>query len=145
MPVSLIFENLEYGASIDEIIENYKVTCEQIQAVLEFAARRAASAPPPGASGHNGRRMGWARLQNGELLSEAEKASFELFLTADKNLRYQQNLTNRRIAIVVLRHSPWPLARLHIPEIVSAVDASTPGSYLEVDSPLPPKKPFERS
>lgn len=45
MPVSLIFENLEYGASIDEIIENYNVTREQIQAVLEFAARSAA--PPP--------------------------------------------------------------------------------------------------
>ena len=38
MPVSVIFENLEYGATIDEIIENYNVTREQVQAVLEFAA-----------------------------------------------------------------------------------------------------------
>jgi uncharacterized protein (DUF433 family) len=45
MPVSVIFENLEYGATIDEIIENYSVTREEIQAVLEFAARSAA--PPP--------------------------------------------------------------------------------------------------
>lgn len=72
--------------------------------------------------------MGWGQLQNGDLLSEAEKTGFDLFLTADKNLRYQQNLTNRRIAIVVLSHSPWPLVRLHIPGIVSAVDAATPGS-----------------
>jgi len=45
MPVSVIFENLEYGSSIEEIIENYGVTRDQIQAVLEFAAR--STAPPP--------------------------------------------------------------------------------------------------
>jgi len=45
MPISLIFENLEYGATIEEIIENYNVAREQIQAVLEFAAQSAA--PPP--------------------------------------------------------------------------------------------------
>ena len=43
MPVSVIFENLEYGSSIEEIIENYNLTLEQIQAVLEFAARSAAA------------------------------------------------------------------------------------------------------
>ena len=45
MPVSVIFENLEYGSSIEEIIENYGVTREQIQAVLDFAAKSAAPAP----------------------------------------------------------------------------------------------------
>jgi uncharacterized protein (DUF433 family) len=45
MPVSVIFENLEYGSSIEEIIENYGVTREQIQAVLDFAARSAATSP----------------------------------------------------------------------------------------------------
>lgn len=45
MPVSVIFENLEYGATIDEIVENYRVTREQVQAVLEFAARSAAALP----------------------------------------------------------------------------------------------------
>ena len=44
MPISVIFENLEYGASIEELIANYQVTLEQIQAVLDFAAR---SAAPP--------------------------------------------------------------------------------------------------
>ena len=52
MPVSVIFENLEYGSRIEEIIENYSVTREQIQAVLEFAARSAAvPALPVSASG----------------------------------------------------------------------------------------------
>jgi len=48
MPVSVIFENLEYGTTIEDIIENYDVTREQIQSVLEFAARSAA--PPPNAA-----------------------------------------------------------------------------------------------
>ena len=88
---------------------------------------------------------GWGRLENGDLLLASELAGFQVLLTSDKNLRYQQNLTGRRIAIVVLGHSPWPLVRLYIPEIVAAVDAATVGSYVEVDIPLPPKKPFERS
>lgn len=45
MPISVIFENLEYGASIEEIIENYNVTREQVQVVLEFAAQSAAPSP----------------------------------------------------------------------------------------------------
>ncbi len=52
MPVSVIFENLEYGATIEEIIENYGVSREEIQSVLEFAARSAASPLiPAGAAG----------------------------------------------------------------------------------------------
>jgi hypothetical protein len=84
---------------------------------------------------------GWDRLANGDLLA-AEEAGFHVFLTSDKNLRYQQNLSTRNIALVVLGNSPWPLVRLHIPEIVTAVNAATPGRYVEVDIPLPPKKPF---
>jgi hypothetical protein len=59
-----------------------------------------------------------------------------------RTFRYQQNLSTRKIALVVLGNSPWPLVRLHIPEIVAAMNAATPGSYTEVDIPLPPKKPF---
>jgi hypothetical protein len=66
-------------------------------------------------------------------------------LTADKNLRYQQNLSSRKIALVVLGNSPWPLVQLHISEIVAAVNMATPGSYVEVEIPLPPKKPFAKS
>jgi hypothetical protein len=88
---------------------------------------------------------GWGRLENGDLLTVAEQFGYELFLTADKNLRYQQNLAGRKISIVVLGQSPWPLVRQHIPAIVAAVNAATPGSYTEVDIALPPKKPFTRS
>ena len=50
--------------------------------------------------------LGWDRLANGELLAEAERAGFDMLLTADKNIRYQQNFTGRKIALVVLpRHS----------------------------------------
>jgi len=72
---------------------------------------------------------GWDRLTNGALLELAEKGGFDLLLTADKNLRYQQNLSIRKIAILVLGNSLWPLVRLHIAEIAEAVNAAVPGSY----------------
>jgi hypothetical protein len=53
------------------------------------------------------RTQGWDTLANGELLEAAETAGFELLLTTDKNLRYQQNLTHRKIAIVVLGKARW--------------------------------------
>ncbi len=73
------------------------------------------------------------RLSNGELLNAAEAAGYEVFLTADKNIRYQQNLAGRKIALVVLTKPQWPLVKNHLGEIAAAVDASTPGSYAEVD------------
>ncbi len=89
--------------------------------------------------------LGWDRFVNGELLSPAEEAVFNLLLTADKNLRYKQNLSGRKIALVVLGNSPWSFVQLHIPAIVAAVDGATEGSYAEVEIPLPPKKPFTHS
>ena len=78
---------------------------------------------------------GWDRLSNGDLLAEAERAGFDVFLTADKNIRYQQNLTGRKIAVVVLGTPQWPVVRLHIAEIAAAVNAATPGSYVEIQIP----------
>lgn len=80
-------------------------------------------------------REGWDRLQNGVLLDVAEASGFDVLLTTDKNLRYQQNLTSRKIAIVLLRRQQWPDLKLHIPLIVAAVNAATPGSYIEADIP----------
>ena len=48
LPISIIFENHEYGSTIEDIIENYSVTHQQIQDVLEFAARSAAAPVPVG-------------------------------------------------------------------------------------------------
>jgi hypothetical protein len=79
---------------------------------------------------------GWDTLSNGDLLAEAERAGFDLLLTADKNMRYQQNLRGRRIALVVLSTPRWPVVRLHIEKIVAAINGVTPGSYAEVDIPI---------
>ena len=78
---------------------------------------------------------GWEMLANGALLQEAEAAGFEVFITADKNIRYQQNLTRRRIAILVLENAQWPILRPHVDRVVAAVNAATPGSYTEVQIP----------
>jgi hypothetical protein len=80
---------------------------------------------------------GWETLKNGELLRAAEEAGFNVLLTPDKNIRYQQNLTLRTIALVVLGNPQWPVLRLHIERVVAAVAAATPASYTEVEIPEP--------
>jgi len=79
--------------------------------------------------------LGWRELTNGELLSAAEQAGFDLMVTADTNLRYQQNLSGRRISIVVLSTNAWPIVRDHAEKISAVVDAAIPGSYTEVSLP----------
>lgn len=78
---------------------------------------------------------GWDTLSNGDLLTIAEEAGFDLLLTTDKNIRYQQNLEGRHIALVVLSTPRWPVVKLHVRRIVAAVTAATPGSYFEVEIP----------
>ena len=89
----------------------------------------------PGHTVTKAKDRGWDRLTNGDLLAEAERAGFDVLLTADKNMRYQQNLTGRRIALLVLSTPQWPLVRLHLDIIAAAVNAATPGSFAEVDIP----------
>jgi hypothetical protein len=57
----------------------------------------------------------------------------EVLLTTDKNMRYQQNLAGRKIAVVVLGLQQWPSLRLHVQRVVEAVNASIPGSFTEID------------
>jgi len=78
---------------------------------------------------------GWDELKNGELLKAAEAAGFEVFLTPDKNVRFQQNLATRGIAVVVLGNPQWPVLRRHVELVVAAVNAATPGTYVEVEIP----------
>ena len=75
---------------------------------------------------------GWDTLSNGDLLDAAETAGFDVFVTADKNMRYQQNLADRRLALVVLSTPQWPVVKLHLEKIAAAVNAARPGSYTEV-------------
>src|SRR5580700_12106134 len=72
---------------------------------------------------------GWDRLVNGELLNAAEATGFELLVTPDKNIRYHQNLTGRKIAIIVLGNAQWPVLRRYVEKVVAAVNAAVPGSY----------------
>ena len=74
----------------------------------------------------------WATLKNGELLDAAESIGFDVLVTTDMNLRYQQNLTGRRIAIVVLSTPSWPRIQHAIDEIVNAVNVAMPASYAEI-------------
>ena len=78
----------------------------------------------------------WDRLRNGELLTVAEQAGFDVLLTTDKNMRYQQNMTGRTIAVVVIGVQQWPALQPHVARVVAAVNAATPGSFIEVDIPV---------
>jgi hypothetical protein len=83
----------------------------------------------PGHTVTKAKDRGWDTLSNGDLLAEAERAGFDVLLTADKNMRHQQNLRGRRIAIVVLSTPQWPAV---------AVNAAAPGTYVEVNIPSKP-------
>ncbi|MGA7412894.1 MAG: hypothetical protein WBW33_20630 [Bryobacteraceae bacterium] len=75
-------------------------------------------------------------MENGDSLNEAEAAGFEVFVTADKNIGYQQKLTGRKIAIVVLGQGRWSLIRPYAAQVVAAVNGATAGSYTLVDIPF---------
>ena len=78
---------------------------------------------------------GWHRLVNGDLIAAAEAAGFDILLTTDKNIRYQQNLKGRKMAFVVIGNQQWPILRRYVDRVVRAVDEVTPGSYVEVEIP----------
>jgi hypothetical protein len=79
--------------------------------------------------------LGWATLKNGELLRLAEEQGFEVLVTTDTNLRYQQNLTERRIAVVVLSTTSWPRIRVVAERVAAVVDSAVTGSFTEVSIP----------
>ena len=79
--------------------------------------------------------MGWTGLKNGELLAAAESAGFDLFILADKNLRYQQNLTGRTLAILELWTNHRPTLEKHIPLIRAAAESTAPGEYRPLECP----------
>jgi glutamate racemase len=81
------------------------------------------------------RQLGWDTLANGELLRVAEEAAFDVLLTTDKNLAYQQNLKGRKIAIVVLGRNRWSIVKTALSQIAAAVNGAAPGSYIIVDMP----------
>ena len=85
--------------------------------------------------------MEWhPQLENGELLRAAEASGFDAIVTSDQNIRFQQNLTGRKLALVVLGSNIWPVVRDHGAAIAAKVDAATPGSYEFIEMPLPRKR-----
>ena len=89
-------------------------------------------------SGHDvntTQRMGWNGMSNGDLLDAAERAGFEVFVVADKNLQYQQNLSTRRIAILELWTNHRPTLEKHFPEIRAALARIKPAEYLILAPP----------
>ncbi len=79
--------------------------------------------------------QGWSTLQNGHLLTAAEQAGFDVFITTDQNLKYQQQLTGRRLAILVLGSTSWPRIRQHSEVIRQIVEQLSPGAYHELPIP----------
>jgi hypothetical protein len=79
---------------------------------------------------------GWEALANGALLDAAEAAGFEVFLTADKNMPYQQNLSGRKIAVVVLTNAQWPVLRRYVDRVAAVLNGVTAGSFSEVEIPV---------
>ena len=83
----------------------------------------------PGHEVHTAAKMGWRELENGELLCVAEDSGFHLLIICDKNLRHQQNLTGRKLAILELWTNHRPTLEKHWPYIRQNAEAMRPGEY----------------
>lgn len=77
---------------------------------------------------HTVQSMGWAGIKNGELIAKADQL-FDVLVLADKNLRYQQNLSARGIALVELPTNRWPLLQRLRQAIITSVHQAKPGRY----------------
>lgn len=105
--------------------------------LFDHGAPRGLARALPGHTVITAQTRGWDRLSNGSLLSAAEEAAFDLLLTTDQRIRYQQNLAGRKIAIVCLTGTTkWSRVRLHLERVADVVNATAPGSYTEVEIPF---------
>jgi hypothetical protein len=75
---------------------------------------------------------GWSNLSNGDLLKSAEDKGYQILVTTDRNLRYQQNLSDRQIAIVVLRSTSWPKIRMQTDKVCGVINVIKVGDYVEI-------------
>jgi hypothetical protein len=81
------------------------------------------------------------KLQNGELLRAAEAGAFDVLVTCDQNIAYQQNLTGRKLALVVLGSNIWQIVRLFSDSISKGVDSAKPGGYYFIKMQHAPRNP----
>jgi len=84
--------------------------------------------------------LGWAGLANGDLIEAAEQAGYDVMITADQNISYQQNMTGRRLALIVLMTNHWDTIRDNAEGILPAAEAAMPGSCATIDFPKPPRR-----
>ncbi|MGB2620990.1 MAG: hypothetical protein WA857_05920 [Candidatus Acidiferrum sp.] len=77
------------------------------------------------------------KLQNGALLRAGDAEPFDVLVACDQNIAYQQNLTARKLALVVLGSNIWPIVRGYRDSIAAKVDSARPGVYAFVDMPIP--------
>jgi hypothetical protein len=75
---------------------------------------------------------GWSNLSNGDLLKSAEDKGYQIFVTTDRNLRYQQNLSDRQMAIVVLLSTSWPKIRTQTDKVCDVINEIKLGDYAEI-------------
>lgn len=79
--------------------------------------------------------LGWSELKNGELLQAAQSGGFDILVTTDKNLRYQQNLAGRDIAVAVLSTPSWPRIKRVVSHVVEKLTTAPKAGYIEIDIP----------
>ena len=89
----------------------------------------------PGHEVDTARQRGWEKLRNGDLLDEAEQEGYEVFITADQKIPYQQNLDRRPFGVVVLLSNNWPQVRENTTAVQSALEGIQPGELREVPIP----------
>jgi hypothetical protein len=77
--------------------------------------------------------LGWSTYRNGELLDAAENDNFDVFISTDQNLKYQQNLAARTVGVLVLLTTSWPKIQKKVSEIRDAIEGLSDGGYAEVD------------
>jgi|SRR5579885_1711757 hypothetical protein len=82
---------------------------------------------------------GWGQLPDNDLIRRAEAAAFDVLVTCDQNIEYQQNLKQQKIALVVLGSNIWPAVRRHAGKISGAIDNSVPGSLVFIAISRPPR------
>lgn len=83
---------------------------------------------------HTAAKLGWQEFKNGDLLDAAQEAGFDVLVTGDKNLSYQQNLTGRKLALVVLPTIDWNQLKVNPAPVAAAVERATPGSFELVET-----------
>ena len=154
IPLAALYENLACSATIHEFVEWFPgVNEHQVRAVLTYEATslkkgtdylkvlfdQGTLAPLRGHLKDDVvdtlSEKGWSEKDNGSLLDLAEQDGYEVLVTTDQNLRFQQNTSNRSIGFVVLRATAWPRVQLQIETITDAITKVQPGEVIEVEIP----------